>query len=87
MSDQPAQTPFAGDVVRFTLLDFERALQVAVGAQGIDVRAEEAEDGSRSIHAWKRSNPIAVSVIEIDNIRIGPYQADMIAKAVRKCFS
>jgi hypothetical protein len=84
MNDANNQDRFAGEVSAFTLQDFERALRAALEQGAIEVRAEEDALGTRTLHAWKTDNPAAVSMFPIDDVRLGPYQVDMVAQTIRK---
>ena len=87
MSKQSEPTPFAGDVANYTLEAFADELRTQLAPAGIEMRLDESEDGTRTVSAWRSETPGAESVFPIDDIRILPYQADIVATTIRRSFA
>jgi hypothetical protein len=87
MTEHTEPTPFAGDVVAYTLTAFAEELQAELVPIGIEIQLEEAEDGTRTVRAWQSEAPDAVSVFPLDHVRILPYQAHVVATVIRRSFA
>ena len=84
MSEHIEPAPFAGDVVSYTLTAFAADLAAELAPAGIETQVEETEDGTRTVRAWPSRFPETSSVFPIDQVRILPYQAHVVATVIRR---
>ena len=84
MSDHTESTPFAGSVVTYTLAAFAEDLRGELEPAGIAAQVEEWVDGTRTVRAWPVESPDTVSIFPIDQVRLLPYQAHVVATAIRR---
>jgi hypothetical protein len=86
MSEQTESTPFAGDVANYSLAEFTTDLRTELAPAGIELELIEDGGGTRTVRAWQLTEPEAVAVFPIDDLRILPYQASIVAMAIRRSF-
>jgi hypothetical protein len=84
MSDHTESTPFAGSIVTHTLAAFAEDLRGELEPAGIAAQVEEWVDGTRTVRAWPVESPDTVSIFPIDQVRLLPYQAHVVATAIRR---
>ena len=72
--------------VGYTLSMFAEEIRIVLAPAGIESRLEETADGSRSITAWPADDPDKPAVFPIDDVRIGPYQAHIVATIIQRGF-
>jgi hypothetical protein len=71
---------------RYTLSMFAEEVRILLAPVGIEARLQETADGTRSITAWPKSDPKNQAEFAIDQVRLGPYQAHIIATIIQRSF-
>jgi hypothetical protein len=86
VSDTSASADRDGTEVGYTLSMFGEEVRIILAPVGIESRLQETVDGSRSITAWPTDDPTNRAEFAIDQVRIGPYQAHIIATIIQRSF-
>ena len=86
MSDTSASADRDGTEVGYTLSMFGEEVRIILAPVGIESRLHETVDGTRSITAWPTDDPTNRAEFAIDQVRIGPYQAHIIATIIQRSF-
>jgi hypothetical protein len=85
MHERSEELP-AATAVGYTLASFAEEVQAMLRPDGIEARLIEADDGTRSIRAWRTAAPQDNALFAIDDVRISPYQAHIIGTVIRRSF-
>jgi hypothetical protein len=72
--------------VGYTMSMFAEEIRVILAPAGIESRLQETADGTRSITAWPADEPEKQADFSLDEVRIGPYQAHIIATIIQRSF-
>jgi hypothetical protein len=72
--------------VGYTMSMFAEEVRVILAPAGIETRLQETADGTRSITAWPVAEPEKQAEFSLDEVRIGPYQAHIIATIIQRSF-
>jgi hypothetical protein len=73
--------------VGYTLSMFAEEVHAILAPAGIETRLQETADGTRAITAWLADDPQNQAEFPIDQVRIGPYQAHIIATIIQRSFN
>ena len=86
MGDVNASVNRDNSSVGYTLSMFAEEVRVILAPAGIECRLQETHDGDRSMIAWPDADPEKRAEFSIDQVRIGPYQAHIIATIIQRSF-